>query len=408
MRKVSESQRTVAVPPGSLPDSLTERATIVVADDDAVSRAAVVARLKRMGHEVHEAGDGQAAFALIAALRPDLAILDWMMPVLDGPSVCEAVRRDASLKACYLILLTALDQPEQLAVGLARGADDFLPKSASKQELFARIQAGLRISRLIRALEEAHRLLDSEVTAAGQYVRSLLPPPGSLGAGLSCAWVYRPSLALGGDLFMAEPGADGTMWLAMLDASGHGVSAALRAAAFTTFLRQTVRSSRDGSKCPGTILAEANRYFPLSEEGFYFTCWLGSWRHDRGSVRYAAAGHAGALVVRKCGSIEWPAVPSLPVGFSPENEYAATDVALTPGDRLVLVSDGLYEAPDPSGVLWGRERLTATIREHRDEGLEAFAARLVEAADAWLGGAPFPDDVAVFVSEVSDDREIPH
>lgn len=377
-----------------------ERATIVVADDDAVSRAATAARLTRLGHCVHQAEDGRTGLALIERVRPDLAILDWMMPELDGPSVCEAVRRNDALKTCYLILLTALDQPEQLAEGLARGADDFLPKSATTHELLARIQAGLRTSRLIQEVDAAHQELQSELAAADLYVRTLLPRPGWLGAGLTCAWIYRPSLALGGDLFMAQPSTEGTVWLAMLDASGHGVSAALRAAAFSTFLAARVRSTAEGPVSPDAILGEASRHFPLSEEGFYFTCWLGCWQGDRRTLRYAAAGHGGALVLRQGGSVEWLAMPSLPLGFLPEAEYQAAEAALATGDRLVLMSDGLYEAPNSVGVPWGRDRVAAAMRDRRADALETFADRVVGAAEAWRQGAGFPDDVAMFVCEV--------
>ncbi len=407
MRNPSGFDGDVTAPAMRRPDCAPATATIVVADDDVVSRTATAARLRRLGHRVHEAGDGRAGLALIEGVRPDLAILDWMMPELDGPSVCEAVRRNVSLNACYLILLTALDQPEQLAEGLARGADDFLPKSATHHELLARIQAGLRTSRLIQDVEAAHRLLQSEVAAAGLYVRTLLPRSGQLGAGLTCAWIYRPSLALGGDLFIAEPTSDEVLWLAMLDASGHGVSAALRAAAFSTFLRQQVRLSLANSASPDTILTEAGRSFPLSEEGFYFTCWLGCWRADRGSLSYTAAGHGGALLLRRNGSIEWLTTPSLPVGFLHSGGYATAETALAVGDRLVLMSDGLYEAPSPSGILWGRDRLAAIIQEHRQDSLESFAARVVDAAEIWMGGAAFPDDVALFVCEVSGERGSP-
>ncbi|GIW56176.1 MAG: hypothetical protein KatS3mg082_2580 [Nitrospiraceae bacterium] len=367
------------------------QATIVVADDDAVSRAATAARLRRLGYHVHEADDGRAGLALIERVRPDLAILDWMMPELDGPSVCEAVRRNESLKTCYLILLTALDQPEQLAEGLARGADDFLPKSATMHELLARIQAGLRTSRLIQEVEATHRELQSELAAADLYVRTLLPRPGRLGAGLTCAWVYRPSLALGGDLFMAQPSLEGTVYLTMLDASGHGVSAALRAAAFSTFLRERVQSTCNGFVSPEAILTEAGRRFPLSDDGFYFTCWLGCWQGDRSVLRYAAAGHGGALVSRRNGSVEWLAMPSLPLGFLPEAEYGAAEAALAAGgsvgahERRTLRSAELRRRPVGTRPASPRPYETMAMT-HSKPSLVGWS---VPRRHGWMG-PPFP------------------
>ena len=94
--------------------------------------------------------------------------------------------------------MTALDQPAQIAEGLSRGADDFLPKSASDQEILARVGAGLRARQLFLDLEESYQLitekqhqLDNELNSASEFVRSLLPRPGvcrgrnTIGVGIS-------------------------------------------------------------------------------------------------------------------------------------------------------------------------------------------------------------------------------
>ncbi|MEW6248576.1 MAG: fused response regulator/phosphatase [Nitrospirota bacterium] len=378
--------------------------TIVVADDDAVSRTATAAKLRRLGHQVHEAADGAEALALITQLKPDLAVLDWIMPGFDGPSVCEAVRREPELKSCQLILLTALDQPDQLVEGLARGADDFLSKSATTQELLARIKAGLRSSRLVRQVEAANRDLQDELRAASAYVQTLLPRPGFVGCHVRCDWKYIPSLALGGDLFLVHPDSDWVA-LAMFDASGHGVSAALRAAAFAAFLRERWRTQPNAVMVPHLVVEEASRVFPLSAEGFYFTVWLGGWDVRSGRLVWASAGHSGALLVRD-GGFEWLAFPSLPLGFVPGEPCPVAETRIGSGERLVLVSDGLYEARDASGTVWGRHRLGESAFTHRHATLDQFVARVVEAARAWMPSDMFPDDVAVFAAEAVHEHTV--
>ncbi|MBL8071741.1 MAG: response regulator, partial [Nitrospira sp.] len=103
---------------------------ILLVDDDEITRISMAGRLKRLGYRVIEADDGVAGLAAIRAQRPDLVILDWMMPGLDGPSVCEAIRADGELRSSQVVLMTAHDKPEQIAEGLSRGADDFLSKAA--------------------------------------------------------------------------------------------------------------------------------------------------------------------------------------------------------------------------------------------------------------------------------------
>ena len=234
---------------------------ILLVDDDEITRISMAGRLKRLGYRVIEADDGVAGLAAIRAQRPDLVILDWMMPGLDGPSVCEAIRADGELRSSQVVLMTAHDQPEQIAEGLSRGADDFLSKAASKQEVLARVQASLRSNALVREIERtrddldrSHRLLsakqaelESELQSAADFVRAQLPLPGMPAPGVSMQWAYQPSLALGGDLFQVSAWGSETLGLYILDASGHGVAAALRAVALMSFLREDNLAKAVGS-----------------------------------------------------------------------------------------------------------------------------------------------------------------
>jgi sigma-B regulation protein RsbU (phosphoserine phosphatase) len=108
-------------------------ATILLVEDEPVTRASMAARLTRLGHRVLEAENGRMGLDVARRERPDLLIVDWMMPEMDGPTFCETVRRDPLLKSSQILLMTAHDKPAQIAEGLVRGADDFLSNSASKQ-----------------------------------------------------------------------------------------------------------------------------------------------------------------------------------------------------------------------------------------------------------------------------------
>ena len=221
--------------------------TVLVVDDKPTARLALTARLKRLGYRVIQAGDGKAGLEALRRERPSLTILDWMMPKMDGPSFCEYVRQDPELLTSQILMMTSHDQPEQIAEGLARGADDFLNKAASKYEITARVQAGMRAATLVRRLRDAteeirqkQEALEQELQSAARYVESLLPPPGIILPGVRMVHAYRPSLALGGDLFNIVPWNDDFLGLYLLDASGHGVSPALRSSSFATFFAETV------------------------------------------------------------------------------------------------------------------------------------------------------------------------
>jgi two-component system alkaline phosphatase synthesis response regulator PhoP len=116
------------------------RETVLVADDSMTVLAMVSARLERAGYDVVTATRGDEALRLAQELRPRLVVLDVEMPGLDGVEVARQLRADDSLAGMLIILLTAHTEAEEVASGLAAGADDYLTKPFSPQELQARIE----------------------------------------------------------------------------------------------------------------------------------------------------------------------------------------------------------------------------------------------------------------------------
>ena len=125
--------------PASAPDSAGP--LVLVADDDEDIRALVTFRLERAGYTVVEAGDGDEALRLALEHAPDLAVLDVMMPRLTGDEVTRRLRANDETSSIPVILLTARVQDADVARGFAAGADDYVEKPFSPQELGARVQA---------------------------------------------------------------------------------------------------------------------------------------------------------------------------------------------------------------------------------------------------------------------------
>jgi sigma-B regulation protein RsbU (phosphoserine phosphatase) len=207
---------------------------------------------------------------------------------------------------------------------------------------------------------------------------------------------------LGGDLFNIVSWGDGVLGLYLLDASGHGVSSALRSASLSTFLRRGNRFRHVGSTDPGAILTEANKQFPLTDDGTYFTIVFARLDIRARTLSYATAGHNGAFLQRSSGEFCWMAQPNLPLGFDGSTIYVTTDLTITPGDRLYLLSDGLYEVPDPNSELWGQGRLEETIRQFGRRPLTDVVSGSIAEAIRWQGHEQFPDDVALMGIEVTD------
>jgi two-component system cell cycle response regulator len=132
---------------------------ILIADDEIMARKLLQKTLERAGYEVTAVENGrQAAEQLCPADGPRLALLDWVMPELDGPGVCRVVRKRKEQSYVYMVLLTAKESKEAVVAGLESGADDYLTKPFDLEELKARLRTGLRIldleDRLVEAREE--------------------------------------------------------------------------------------------------------------------------------------------------------------------------------------------------------------------------------------------------------------
>ena len=117
--------------------------SVLVADDDRDIRELVSFKLQAAGYDVVTASDGTDALAQVIAHRPDVAVLDVMMPGLSGTDVLRAVRAHPEVGGTRVILLTAKAQEQDVAAGFALGADDYVVKPFSPRELLSRVQAVL-------------------------------------------------------------------------------------------------------------------------------------------------------------------------------------------------------------------------------------------------------------------------
>lgn len=148
---------------------------VLVADDEAVSRTVVGAMLKKAGYPVIYAKDGEQAWQMLDSDDPPaIALLDWEMPLLQGPEVVQRIRAKQLQSPTYVILLTSRDSSADIVQGLRAGADDYVTKPANEDELVARVNVGARVVQLQTALGDRVRSLE-EALANVKALQTLLP-----------------------------------------------------------------------------------------------------------------------------------------------------------------------------------------------------------------------------------------
>jgi len=147
---------------------------ILIAEDDPVSRTFLEVTLVKWGYDVITTCNGNEAWEAYQESAPRIAILDWMMPGIDGAEVCRRVRAIDAKLPTYLILLTAKSEKPDIVEGLTSGADDYITKPFNRQELHARIQVGIRIAELQLSLGERVSELEAALAKVNQ-LQGLLP-----------------------------------------------------------------------------------------------------------------------------------------------------------------------------------------------------------------------------------------
>jgi diguanylate cyclase (GGDEF)-like protein len=144
---------TLLAPPEASTGAGAEGLRILVVDDDATIRTVLKALLAKAGHQVAEAADGRQALDMAMALQPQLMIVDWLMPEMDGIRLTQALRQTKVGRGIYVILLTSMEEEDKLIAAFESGVDDFMSKPLRPRVLEAHLRAGQRVIRLQEEVE---------------------------------------------------------------------------------------------------------------------------------------------------------------------------------------------------------------------------------------------------------------
>ena len=399
-------------------------ARVLVVDDSRAQRQLLSVFLRRWGFEVIEAASAEEALDLSSRRPIDIVISDWMMPGMSGVEFCRKFRSLPQDDYVYFILLTSKSAKSEVASGLEAGADDFVTKPVSSDELRARLHAGLRIksmqaevvekSRVAeQALTELQRLYDSldrDLIEARKLQQTLVRDRFRDFGQVQVAMMVRASGLVGGDLVGCFRLDEERIACYSVDVSGHGVASAMMTARLAGYLSAAspdqnlafqlqangLRTLRSPSELCHAFNELLLKEFQVEQ---YFTMAYAEINQETGQMRLVQAGHPHPVVLRAGGKIEKIGDGGLPIGLLPGATYQDVILQLNPGDRLFLLSDGITECPGPNGADLGEEGL-----EHILERLKPLASTELLEAVVWdltqfAGTDRFPDDVSGLIAD---------
>jgi diguanylate cyclase (GGDEF)-like protein len=172
-----QSVQSLEPVPVAAVESVVHSLNVLVVDDDATTLKLLEAMLKSAGHRVVLARNGVEALQQIAQNPPQLLVSDWMMPEMDGITLCRHVRASDEWRNIYVVILTAQENPERLIQAFEAGADDYLHKPITPKILFARLRAAQRVIQMQAELADDHKQLQrlaDELTAANERLQQLV------------------------------------------------------------------------------------------------------------------------------------------------------------------------------------------------------------------------------------------
>jgi len=215
--------------------------------------------------------------------------------------------------------------------------------------------------------------------------------------------VYRAARGVGGDFYDYLPLSGNRLGLAVADISGKGLPAALLMASLQALVRSHAPTYATSL---GELGRELNRHLCETSDGARFaTLFFGVYDDEARSLTYLNAGHVAPIVVTPCGgspsSVRRLDSGGMVLGLFGDQQYVPGCVALRPGERLLVFSDGVTEATNAEGEMFGDERLLATILEGASVDIDALTAHVVEEVDRFVGAAPQQDDIAVIAAEAT-------
>lgn len=375
--------------------SPTSGVRILLADDGATDRLILETLLRRLGHEVLIAGNGEEAVSAFVREQPDLVLLDVMMPVMDGIAAARRIRELMGNDLVPIIFLTALHEARDLAACLEAGGDDFLSKPYNPVILEAKIRAFSRMRRLHSEVRQQREYLLGEQQAAKAIFERITTRGAFDGSALR--YLMSPMAIFNGDVLLAAQQPGGDLLVLLGDFTGHGLPAAMGVMPLSEIFYAMVAKSFGLE----AILREINRRLHAVLPTSIFCCATALQLHSRKQCMEIWAGGLpdGIIYNRQSGQLERIPSRHLPLGILAEEDfrYAPQIMSLTADQDVYLWSDGICETCNPQGEAFGEQRLLALFGETQTatDPFDLIVQRLREFSGSLAHPAPQQDDYSL-------------
>jgi sigma-B regulation protein RsbU (phosphoserine phosphatase) len=379
------------------------KANILIVDDTPANLHLLSKMLGEQGYRARPVPDGPLALAAVRAEAPDLILLDIRMPEMDGYQVCAHLKEDAGTRDIPIIFISALDATRDKVKAFTAGGVDYITKPFQCEEVLARVETHLSLQRLTqqlqtanRRLQEANNKMERELALAGEVQASFLPHDLPDIEGWQLAVTLEPSRETCGDFYDVNLLPDGRLGFLVADVVDKGAGAALFMALSWILIRTY---AVEYPTQPEQVMSAVNqRILEDTKTSQFVTVFNGILDPATGAVSYCNAGHPPPyLLSDQGGAVQALRPTGMALGVTEDAAWEQEVVQLTPGDALVLYTDGVTEARNERDMLFEEERLLECVKTVRRHSAREIQNVILADVREFVGDAPQSDDIALMV-----------
>lgn len=393
-----------------IPVSTTEnRIKVLVADDNESDRMILSSIISKQGHDVVTAADGREALEIFERERPQIVLLDAIMPEMDGKEAARYIKESAGDDFIPVLFLTSLQDANSLADCLDAGGDDFLSKPYSQVILKAKLNAFLRM-RSMHALMQTQR---DEISQHNQHmiheqkvakaVFDNVAHSGCLDSA-NIKYMLSPLAMFNGDVLLAAVKPSGGMHVLLGDFTGHGLPAAIGAmpmAEIFYFMTSKGFSITD-------IIAEINlKLKSILPVGVFCCGCMVDFSFEKQIIRVWSGGLPDSYIYHTdSGEIDNIRSKHLPLGILSADDFNSElqVLEMAKGDRLYICSDGISEALNASGEMFGEEQMVQAMKDSECD--EDIFPTIQNRVTTFMGDSKRDDDITLLEVKMIGDFEL--
>lgn len=371
---------------------------ILIVDDSRMNRMVLHKHLSQEGYELLEADSADGALKLLEYRKPDLILLDVVMPEMSGFDLCKLLKQHPVTREIPIIFITSLDSTEDKITGLDLGAVDFITKPFNTAEIIARVRTQVTLRQMYRTIMETNNRIARDLDTARRIQHNLLPvatPPIVFPGNVTFDYVYIPCDELGGDFFDIFPISATETLFYMIDVSGHGIASALMTIFTKIFFSIHAKDIRD----PSALLQKLNQQFfqeRLTEK--HIIAFLGILDSEHDQLIWSSAGQSVAPILYSSEYEQALTMSSFPIGLVENANYANAQCPLKTGASLLMYSDGVTDIELRDGTpIFEEEALLQYIHAHKYDDNQSMVNSLVSYIRMCGDTSEFPDDVTIFL-----------